>query len=502
MEIITDFKMIFFALFLISFSTLFLYFYVKLWLNPRRIRKKLRTQGINGPEPSFLYGNLPDIKKIQISTALKIDGKDSVNVLDNYLSVVHPYIEQWRRQYGDIFMYSTGHRVHLCVSCPEIVKDICLQKLELGKPSYIFQELSPIFGNGIIGSNGQWWAKQKKIIAPEFFMEKVKSWENQIASNGGVADIKVDDDLRDLSADVISRACFGSSYGMGNEIFKTLGALKEIITRKNYIFGIPSFSYLPTKMNREIWKLEKKVKSSVLKIIKQRTKDPMSSKDLLMTILKNANSGQLPPGASNQFIVDNCKNFYFAGHDTTATAVRWILVLLASYPEWQMHARAEVVEVCGDKLPNADSIGKMKMLTMVIKECLRLYPPSVFVARETMEELKLGNLKIPKGTHVWVPIPAMHRDTRIWGQDVNEFRPERFKNGISGACNFPIAYMPFGMGPRTCLGQHLAMVELKIILSLILLKFSFSLSPKYKHFPQTRMLVEPGYGVYLLIKKI
>ncbi|KAF5203506.1 Cytochrome p450 [Thalictrum thalictroides] len=330
----------------------------------------------------------------------------------------------------------------------------------------------------------------------------LKSWEAQIASNGGEADIKVDDDLRNLSADVISRACFGSSYGMGNEIFKTLGALKVIIAKKNFIFGIPSFSYLPTKKNREIWKLEKKVKSSVLKIVKQCTKDPMSSKDLLMTILKNANSSQLPPGASNQFIVSNCKNFYFAGHDTTATAAQWILVLLASYPEWQMHARAEVVEVCGDKLPNPDSIGKMKMLTMVIQECLRLCPPSAFVAREAIEELKLGDLNIPKGTHIWVPIAVMHRDTRIWGHDVNEFRPDRFKNGISGACNLPIAYMPFGMGPRTCVGQHLAMVELKIILCLILSKFSFSLSPKYKHSPQARMLVEPGYGVYLLIKKI
>lgn len=139
---------------------------------------------------------------------------------------------------------------------------------------------------------------------------------------------------------------------------------------------------------------------------------------------------------------------------------------------------------------------------MVIQEALRLYPPGAFVSREALEQVQIGKITVPKGVCIWTLIPTMHRDTTIWGPDANEFRPERFADGVSKACKFAQAYIPFGVGTRLCVGRNLAMVELKVVLSLIVSEFTFSLSPNYQHSPAFRMIVEPEHGVQIIIRKV
>lgn len=139
---------------------------------------------------------------------------------------------------------------------------------------------------------------------------------------------------------------------------------------------------------------------------------------------------------------------------------------------------------------------------MVIQETLRLYPPAVFVIRQALEDIKLKDILLPKGMNIQIPIPILQRLPDLWGPDALDFNPKRFENGVLGACKFPQAYMPFGVGARVCLGQHLAMTELKVILSLILSKFSFSLSPAYQHCPAFRLVIEPENGVNLHVRRV
>lgn len=141
-------------------------------------------------------------------------------------------------------------------------------------------------------------------------------------------------------------------------------------------------------------------------------------------------------------------------------------------------------------------------LTMVIHESLRLYTPVFGLLREALKDVTLGDVNIPKGVNVFIMAATLHTDPAIWGPDSFKFNPERFANGISGACKLPYFYMPFGVGPRVCLGQNLAMAELKMLLALVLSNFSFSLSPKYKHAPTLRLVVEPKHGVDLLVRKL
>lgn len=139
---------------------------------------------------------------------------------------------------------------------------------------------------------------------------------------------------------------------------------------------------------------------------------------------------------------------------------------------------------------------------MVIQESLRLYGPAVTSSREVLAEMKLGELVLPKGINMWLFLPALHRDPDNWGPDASEFKPERFAGGVVAACKHPQAYVPFGLGSRICLGQNFAMTEIKVILCLLLSKFSFSVSPNYHHCPVYNMLLMPKYGMKLLVSKV
>ncbi|KAG4935112.1 hypothetical protein JHK85_050031 [Glycine max] len=472
-------------------------------------------QGISGPPPTILLGNIVDIKKARSTTSNSPSFE--IPVSHNCASVILPLFDKWKEQYGQVFMFSLGNRQILCVSQPDIVRDITTcTSLDLGKPSYQQKQLGPLLGQGVLTSNGTTWVHQRKILAPELYMEKVKGmmniisesaisllnlWKSRTEAEGGVADIKIDEYMRNFSGDVISRACFGSNYSKGEEIFLKLGALQEIMSWKNVSIGIPGMRYLPTKTNREAWKLEKEVKKLILQGVKER-KETSFEKHLLQMVLEGARNSNTSQEAIDRFIVDNCKNIYLAGYETTAVAATWCLMLLASNQNWHDRVRTEVLEICRGSIPDFNMLCKMKQLTMVIHESLRLYPPVAVVSRQAFKDMKFGNIDVPKGFNLWIMVVTLHTDPDIWGDDANKFNPERFANGTIGACKLPHMYMPFGVGPRVCLGQNLAMVELKMLVALILSKFTFSLSPRYVHSPTLRLLIEPEHGVHLLVKKL
>ncbi|PSR95001.1 Cytochrome P450 714C2 like [Actinidia chinensis var. chinensis] len=506
----------FISLAFVGFLGLFLRLYNALVAEPRRLRSELKKQGISGPPPSFLLGNIGEIKKARTAKVKDVPTGCPPTTHD-CATVLFPFFEKWRKLYGQVFMFSLGNIQILHVNQPDMVREITTcTSLDLGKPSYQQKERGALLGQGILTSNGTVWAHQRKIIAPELYMEKVKgmmnmitesantmldSWKSRIEAGGGIADIKIDQDMRSFSGDVISRACFGSNFSKGEEIFKKLRALQEAASKKVLSSGVPGLRHLPTKHNRDTWALEKEVRTLILQVVKQRTQAGYE-KDLLQMVLEGAQNSNLSQDAIDRFIVDNCKNIYLAGYETTAVSVTWCLMLLAANPEWQERVRTEVLEVCGGRVPDDYMIRKMKQLNMVINESLRLYPPVAVVSREALTDMKFGDIHVPKGVNLWTLVVTLHTDPENWGPDSLTFNPDRFANGITGACKLPHLYMPFGVGPRVCLGQNLAMVELKLLIALVVSNFSFSLSPEYVHAPFLQLVIEPEHGVNLLVKKL
>ncbi|KQJ89482.1 cytochrome P450 714C3 isoform X1 [Brachypodium distachyon] len=488
-----------------------------LWLRPERIRRKLRNQGVRGPKPSLLHGNTQEIKRIRQELASDEQKQDT----NNYMSTLFPHLLLWRETYGPVFLYSTGAMEVLYVADPAMIKDMShCTSTQLGKPTYIKRSRKPLFGEGILVANGDLWAYERKIVAPEFFMEKIKvmiriieeasvplleGWETMLDNAGGSREIYVDDHLRNFSADVIAKACFGSDFTTGEEIFRKLRQLQTTLSKQDALW-----KRLPTKSNKEIQKLEREVRSLILDVAnreKSINDDDSKHNDLLRTIVDGArHCPGWGGGTAEDFIVDNCKNIYFAGHETTAVTATWCLMLLATHRTWQDRARAEALEVCHGRptLPDADALRRLKTITMVIQETLRLYPPASMMYREALEDVKLGGLDVPRGTIIQTAMLMLHLDEAVWGPDAREFRPDRFAGGASAACRPAMAqmYMPFGHGPRVCAGQNLAMVELKVLLARLLSKFAFSPSLGYRHAPAFRLTIEPGFGMPLLVARL
>ncbi|XP_054807904.1 cytochrome P450 714C2-like isoform X3 [Prosopis cineraria] len=457
------------GLFVLAFHAL-----VALFLKPRLTRESLRTQGIYGPFPHFFFGNVPEMKSLLQEVHDQSRSQPEASpICHRWPFTLFPHLPKWRNQYGPICLYYRGSKPFLMVQDTEMVKE------------------------GMVD------------LMVESTNTMVRKWEARIDHNEkAVAEIKIDEDLRSLSADIIAKACFGSSYEKGQEIFTKLRFIQKLMSKSTV--GIPGLRYLPTRSNREIWALDKEISSMIKRLVNQRLMVG-NKQDLMQMIMEGATKCNEDGGGDDllsnpisrdKFIVDNCKNIYFAGQETTAITVSWALMLLAEHQDWQDRCRAEVLQVCGNGTFDATMLRSLKTVTMVIQETLRLYPPATFVIRSALQDIKLKRISIPKGMNIQIPIPLLQQDPELWGPDANMFNPQRFANGIMEACKTPQAYLPFGIGARICAGQHFAMAELKVILSLILLRFQFSLSSSYRHSPAFRLVIEPGEGVVLMVRRI
>ncbi|MCO5591705.1 hypothetical protein L7F22_045696 [Adiantum nelumboides] len=519
-----------------------------IWWRPLMLERAMRRQGMQGPAPLFMIGNYVEIMKLEEMELATDMGGLRHDILQRML----PYYTKWSKTYGEKFVFWEASEPRIVVTEPELIREVFSAKCALayGK-SFIHQRCCEHFlGKGVVMANGESWARQRRIIAPAFHIDKLKGLAGvmtkcteQLISKWGemVGDMKqvevdVASDLRMLTADIIACTEFGSSYEQGKRIFDLLTSLQKLTLQFAHFVWLPGSRFLPTSWNWEIWRLKREMENLLKEIIQER-RDLVSvgkigsyGKDLLGLMLAesegkfcdlddvncnntNGNSAnnqnnlksQFKPKFTTQQIMDECKTFFFAGHETTAGLLTWSMLLLAANPEWQEKAREEVFDVLGEKgdnLPEAETLHKLKILGMIINETLRLYPPAIVITRYALMDMKLGDMFIPKGSSVWIPVLAMHLDQELWGEDASQFKPQRFEQGIARACKHPLAYMPFAFGPRNCVGQTFALMEAKIVLSMILRKYRFTLAPSYRHAPVTMLTLKPKHGAQVILQKI
>lgn len=470
---------------------------------PWKFEKHFRKQGIGGPGYRLIYGNSEEIKR-QISEA----ESKSVPFNHNVLHRIAPHYYNWSAIYGETFLWWFGSKPRLTLADPDMIKGLFMNKA-VDKIEFDPQS-KRLFGQGLVGLRGEQWALHRRIANQAFNMEVVKGWVPDIVASVIKAlkkwekenedkeefEIDVFKELNDLSAEVISRTAFGSSFEEGRrifvlqeqQIFLTLQAIRSIY--------LPGFRYLPTKNNMMRWRLEKETRESVRKLIERSSKGRENSKNLLGLLIA---ASEEEHGFGVEEVINECKTFYFAGKETTSVLLTWALLLLAFHQEWQDRAREEVFRVCkSNNLPSAENLNDFKIVTMILNETLRLYPPVVALTRRTSKDIKLGDLEIPANTQFYISVAAVHHDTEIWGKDALEFNPLRFAESRKHLASF----FPFALGPRICVGQNLAMVEAKIILAMIVQNFSFALSPSYVHAPTMRLTLQPQYGAPILFRKI
>uniref|UniRef100_A0ACD5VLE0 Uncharacterized protein n=1 Tax=Avena sativa TaxID=4498 RepID=A0ACD5VLE0_AVESA len=341
--------------------------------------------------------------------------------------------------------------------------------------------------------------------------ELVTRWEDHVGSDE-TKEIDVWPEFQNLTGDVISRAAFGSSFSEGRRIFQIQSEQAQNVVKMLNALYLPGFRFLPMQLNRRVKANAIEVEALLKGIINKREKamkEGNASNEDLLGVLMESNiaetkeAGTAKPIMTMDDIIGELKLFYFAGMDTTAVLLTWTMVCLSMHPEWQDRAREEVLQVFGNNQPDFDSINQLKVVAMIMYEVLRLYPPVIQFDRQTYEEVELGGVRYPPGVILSLPIVFLHHDPDVWGQDADEFKPERFAEGISKASRSGSrAFFPFGWGPRICVGQNFALIEAKMALSNILQRFSFGLSPSYMHAPFPVSTLQPDHGAQIMLNKL
>ncbi|PWA66351.1 cytochrome P450 protein [Artemisia annua] len=490
-------------------------FFDWVWLRPKAMEKYLRNQGLNGNSYRFLYGDVKEM--VHMTTIAK---SKPIKLTDNIVPRVMPFVYASAKTHGNNFFTWMGPRPMVHITEPALIREILAN-------NYLFQKarggnpLTKLLVRGLADAETDQWAIHRKIINPAFHVEKLKhmlpafyiscseiitKWEGM--TKGGSCEVDVYPHLQTFTSDVISRTAFGSSYVEGRKIFELQHEQAKLVMKAAQSMYIPGSRFLPTKSNKRMKEIDRNVKSSIKEIIHKRVtamKTGESSKEDLLGILLDSNykeikqQGNNNSGLSIDDVIEECKLFYFAGQETTANMLVWTMILLGQHRNWQDRARDEVLNAFKDKKPDIDGLSRLKVINIILLEVLRLYPPGVGLGRMIHEETKIGNITLPAGSLFLLHMMLLHHDPDIWGDDVNEFNPERFAEGVSKAGKGLASYFPFGGGPRICIGQNFAMLEAKMALVMILQRFSFELSPSYSHAPHTILTLQPQFGAQLIL---
>ncbi|GJN33217.1 hypothetical protein PR202_gb21790 [Eleusine coracana subsp. coracana] len=498
---------------------------------PYAIARKLHAQGLRGPGYKFFVGNLGEIKRLRAEAAgVALDVNDH-----DFIPMVQPHFRKWIPLYGRMFVYWIGARTKpsVCLADMNVVKEVLSDRTGMYPKNLINPNLARLLGMGLVLTDGDDWKRHRKVVQPAFNTDKLKmmtvtmsdcarsmiaEWEAQLVGitkkAGAAVEVELSSRFEELTADVISHTAFGGSYGEGKQVFLAQRELQFAAVSTALNVQIPGFRYFPTKQNRTIWRLDKQVRTLLMDIIKTRLAAKNNTNggygnDLLGMMLE-ASSAPEEQGKTNPAlmsldeIIDECKTFFFAGHDTTSHLLTWASFLLSTHPEWQEKLRSEVRRECGDVAPTTnDVLNKLRLVNMFLLETLRLYAPVSLIQRRAGSDLELGGgVKVPEGTILTIPIATIHRDKEVWGEDAGEFRPERFENGVARAARHPNALLSFSSGPRACIGQNFAMIEAKVAVAMMLQRFRLELSPKYVHAPMDAITLRPRHGLPMLLRSV
>ncbi|XP_010444831.1 PREDICTED: cytokinin hydroxylase-like [Camelina sativa] len=507
----------FFNVSVVVLCLVFFKLFLRCWILPVRTQKKLRDNGFLGPQPSFPLGNLNDMKKLKMASLMVDNSKSSTIINHDIHSIALPHFARWQQDYGKVFVYWLGIEPFVYVADPEFLSVMSKGVLgkSWGKPNVFKKDREPMFGTGLVMVEGDDWTRHRHIITPAFAPLNLKAMTNMMVEsisnmldrwtiqiNSGNPEFDMESEIIGTAGEIIAKTSFGVTGENGVQVLKNLRAVQFALFNSNRYVGVPFSNILNFKQNVKAKELGREIDGRLLSFINERKRSLVKGgdqgHDLLGMLLKADHTGNF----TAKELVDECKTFFFAGHETTALALTWTFMLLAIHPEWQDTIREEIRQVIGDSKIEYNKLAGLKKMSWVMNEVLRLYPPAPNAQRQARTDIDVNGRVIPNGTNIWIDVVAMHHDVELWGDDVNEFKPERFDGDLYGGCKNKMGFMPFGFGGRMCIGRNLTTMEYKIVLSLVLSRFEISVSPGYRHSPTYMLSLRPGYGLPLIVKPL
>jgi cytochrome P450 len=433
-------------------------------------------------------------------------------------------------QWGPVEFVRRLRRDQLSVLTPEIFarpliysRILFLHSFFLNKPDYVEQVLltnagnylkshftqrmlAPVLGKGLLLSEGDFWRRQRRIAAPAFHYKRVARFVDTMAASatamaGRWTEAKVFDVSESMMAvtlEIIARTMFSADVsGAVADVRRLLDVvMEEAKPGVLDLFGMPEF--LPRRFPRAYRRAIVELNALIDGIIAPRQADLEDRGDLL-SMLMAARDPETGEGMSPRQLRDETMTVIMAGHETTANALVWTWYLLAQHPDAEARLHAEIDRVLGDRPVTFADLAQLTYTRQVIEESMRLYPPAHTIARTAIAEDHFGAVRVPAGSAITVSPYVLHRNPNLW-PDPERFDPDRFSPEQS-ATRHRFAYIPFGGGPRICIGNVFAIAEAQAIVATVAQRWRLRLAPGRKVEPIGLITLRPASGVWMTAER-
>jgi cytochrome P450 len=395
------------------------------------------------------------------------------------------------------------------ITAPDLIRTVLLDERDkFGKRSQI-RLLSPLLGRGILTSEGAEWRWQRQASSPvfrpaesmRFVPEFVAAAERALArwrAAPAGSTQAVDRDMTRATFEVISATLLPSARGTVAPVLeRSLGVFQRSGGWEQLFASLSLPRWIPRPGIFSGARAVIALRGAVAALLAERRALAAPPDDLMQRLIaaRDPETGQAMNDAQ---LVDNLLTFYLAGHETTAKALTWTLYLLARSPEWSEALAAEAERVTGGAPLAAGHLEHLVLTQQVLKESMRLYPPVPIVTRQAVAEARLGAHAIAPGAVVLMPIYAIHRHARRW-EDPDAFVPERFAPGREAAIP-RYQYLPFGAGPRICIGREFALIEATAMLATLARGARFAPLEGCEPAPVARVTLLPRGGMPLRVQ--
>ena len=427
----------------------------------------------------------------------------------NPLRGLNRYIDE----YGPSFFLRAGRaRRSLITTDPAIVQH-ALQRghRQYEKSEIQTDQMARYLGRGLLTNSGQDWLRQRRLIQPGFHREKLRELIDQMqaeterkiseiilpASQAGQK-VEAHEFTTEITFSIIARAIFTDGF-TPQQVTEFSEAVTTIQAYIIYPLRLPFMRPILRLLGfeKKYRRIAEEVGQQLLERVNERRASNSSKPDLLQMLLDSRYEDTGEP-MDDERLIDEIMILFAAGHETSANALAWTLLLLADHPEVLAKCVAEIDSVMGRDAPNLENLHSLQYLQQVIEESMRLYPPAWVTDRIALEANEVDGIPLGKDDVIVPYIYGIHRSPLLYEQP-DEFRPERMAPDQRKA-RHPFSYLPFGGGPRLCIGNHFAMLEMKIVLLNLLRDWDFRRSNTSPVPPKALITLRPDRDILLVFQ--
>lgn len=381
--------------------------------------------------------------------------------------------------YHEPVVYSqVAGRRRVLLADPALIHEALVRNAEaLNKGEDVRRALGPALGQGLLTADGAHWRWQRQSVAPAFRHEKLmgllpamiaaaeKTRDRWLASGPG-SSIGIGHEMMRTTFDIIVETMMSGPGGI--DVTRVERGITDYLKPTGWIFALSILDapdWLPYPGRRRASAAAAYLRSAITRMIAERRRRPDGREDLVALLLA-ASDPESGRTMTDEEIADNLLTFVTAGHETTALGLAWTFLLLARHPEHEARVLAEIDAVTKGEAVRPEHIAQFAYTRQVFSEAMRLYPPAPIITRTATRAFPLGGFTVPEGAVIVVPIHAVHHHAALW-EEPERFDPERFAPEQAKS-RHRYAYMPFGAGPRICIGSAFATMEAVAILAVLL----------------------------------